>query len=293
MFPGFDWNAYLAATGVTDKVSDVVLCSGDVCERLRRTSSTARRCRSGRRISDGRCCATTRRFLDKAVVDERFAFYGTTLRGTPRVQEERWKRGVRMVDAAMGENLGKIYVAENFPARNKASMEKLVQESAAGLQAKYQYAGLDEPGHQDRGASASCSTFVTKIGYPVKWKDWSKLAHRQGRRISRQSAARQARSTPSGERGQAGQTDQGTGAWLATSPTPSLQPEMNEIVFPAAILQPPLLNAAADDAVERRRRGRTIGHEIRHGFDGLGQPVGCDGDGNLREMVERPTTRKR
>ncbi|TMH47508.1 MAG: M13 family peptidase, partial [Betaproteobacteria bacterium] len=218
------------------------------------------------------------RFLDKRFVDERFAFYGTTLSGIPQ-NRPRWQRGVTLVNEAVGEALGHVYVAKYFPPASKARMEKLV----ANLLAAYKQSidGLDWMGRETKKeAQAKLAKITPKIGYPVKWRDYSRLviapddlvgnvmrAHRfefdrnvakLGKPIDREE-------------------------WLMTPQTVNAyyNPLLHEIVFPAAYLQPPYFNPDADDAANYGGVGATIGHEISHAFDDSGSQF--DGDGNLRD----------
>ena len=218
------------------------------------------------------------RFLDKAVVDERFAFYGTTLYGIPQIRP-RWQRGVQVVDDAIGEALGQVYVAKYFPPESKARMEKLV----ANLLAAYKQSidGLDWMGPETKKeAHAKLAKIKTKIGYPAKWRDYSKLVIKPDDLVGNVMRANQFEFQRNLDKlGKPIDRDE----WCLTPQTVNAYytPTMNEIVFPAAYLQPPNFNPAADDAANYGAIGRTIGHEISHAFDDSGSQY--DGDGNLRE----------
>ena len=170
--PGFDWNAYLAATGVSTKVSDVVLYQDSYLKNFAELNAKTP-LPVWKAYLKWKVLRDYGRFLDKAVVDERFAFYGTTLYGIPQIRP-RWQRGVQAVDDAIGEALGQVYVAKYFPPESKARMEKLV----ANLLAAYKQSidGLDWMGPETKKeAHAKLAKIKTKIGYPAKWRDYSTL----------------------------------------------------------------------------------------------------------------------
>jgi predicted metalloendopeptidase len=275
--PGFDWNAYLAAAGVSGKVSDVVLYQDTYlkafAELYAKTPLPV-----WQTYLKWRVLREYGRFLDKAIVDERFAFFGTTLYGIPQIRP-RWERGVQFVDDAIGEALGRVYVAKYFPPESKAKMEKLVANLL--LAYKQSIDGLEWMGPETKKeAHAKLAKIANKIGYPAKWRDYSALVIKPDdlvgnmRRASRFEYDRQL-----AKLGKPIDRDE----WLLTPQTVNAyyNATMNEIVFPAAYLQPPNFNPAADDAANYGAIGRTIGHEISHAFDDSGSQY--DGDGNLRE----------
>ncbi|RKR30097.1 M13 family metallopeptidase [Arthrobacter oryzae] len=216
-------------------------------------------------------------YLSAAFVDANFAFYGTTLSGTPRIKD-RWKRGVAVVEAALGEAVGQIYVAEHFPEGNKARMQSLV----ANLIAAYRdsITGLEWMGEATKlEALKKLDSFRGKIGYPDKWIDYSAVEIDPADLLGNV------------ERGHSADVDRHLDEvgkpvdrekWLMTPQTVNAyyHPLLNEIVFPAAILQPPFFTADADDAVNYGGIGAIIGHEIGHGFDDQGSQY--DGNGLLR-----------
>jgi putative endopeptidase len=214
--------------------------------------------------------------LSKPFVDENFAFFGRTLTGAP-VNRPRWKRGVAFVAEAMGEAVGKEYVARRFPPEAKTRMKELV----ANLTAAYQENITDLPWMSPdtrRKALEKLAKFHPKIGYPDKWRDYSKLD------TSRDDLAGNARRAMAFEvarnLGKLGKPVD-RGEWTMTPQTVNAyyNSGMNEIVFPAAILQPPFFDMNADDAVNYGGIGAVIGHEIGHGFDDQGSK--SDGDGNM------------
>ncbi|MDF9750712.1 M13-type metalloendopeptidase [Arthrobacter sp. ES3-54] len=216
-------------------------------------------------------------YLSSAFVDANFAFYGTTLSGTPRIKD-RWKRGVAAVEAGLGEAVGQIYVADHFPEGNKARMQTLV----ANLIAAYRdsITGLEWMGEATRlEALKKLDTFRAKIGYPDKWIDYSAVQIDPTDLLGNVERAHSADvDRHLDEVGKPVDREK----WLMTPQTVNAyyHPLLNEIVFPAAILQPPFFTADADDAVNYGGIGAIIGHEIGHGFDDQGSQY--DGNGLLR-----------
>lgn len=215
-------------------------------------------------------------YLSEAFVAERFRFYGTTLMGTP-VLKERWKRGVELVEGALGEAVGKVYVDRHFPLTSKERMDALV----ANLLEAYRrsIANLDWMTEETKAKALDKLTkFAPKIGYPSKWRDYGKLRITRDDLVGNVMRAAEFELNRSIDKiGAPIDRDE----WLMTPQTVNAyyHPLRNEIVFPAAILQPPFFNPDADDAVNYGGIGAVIGHEIGHGFDDQGST--CDGDGRL------------
>jgi putative endopeptidase len=215
-------------------------------------------------------------FLDDRFVDAAFAFYGTHLAGTPRIKD-RWKRGVALVESSLGEAVGQRYVQRHFPATHKAAMLGLVRNLIAAYEVSIR--NLDWMTDDTRSrALEKLSQFTTKIGYPDEWIDYGPL------RIEADDLYGNVLRAGDFERSRelaklGGPIDRG--AWLMTPQTVNAyyMPTMNEIVFPAAILQPPFFDIDADDAVNYGAIGAVIGHEIGHGFDDKGSQY--DGTGRL------------
>ena len=210
------------------------------------------------------------------MVDESFAFYGATLTGQPQ-NRPRWKRAVQAVERGLGEAIGKIYVERHFPPTAKERMKKLVGNLTEAYREDIQSLEWMTPETRKR-ALEKLAKFTAKIGYPDKWRDYSKLEIRKGDLVGNM------------KRAAAFETDRqlaklgkpvDKSEWLMTPQTVNAYytAGMNEIVFPAAILQPPFFNFEADDAVNYGAIGAVIGHEIGHGFDDQGSK--SDGDGNL------------
>lgn len=216
--------------------------------------------------------------LSKDFVDLHFGFHGTTVNGTPE-QEPRWKRGVNAASGALGEVLGQEYVARHFSPQAKKRMEKLV----ANLIAAYGESIQELTWMSDETkakALEKLSKFKPKIGYPDKWRDYSKLEIAADDLIGNKK--RSARFEHDYDLSRAGKPVD-PADWSMTPQTVNAyySPTRNEIVFPAAILQPPFFNLEADDAVNYGGIGGVIGHEIGHGFDDQGSKY--DGGGNLRD----------
>jgi len=206
-----------------------------------------------------------------------FAFYGTRLRGVPE-QRPMWKRGVDLVQGAMSEAIGQEYVARHFPPQNKDRMLELVGHLLATYAESIDR--LDWMTDATKAeAHAKLATFRPKIGYPDKWKDYSDLAIVPGDVVG--NAVRAAQFAHDFELNKLGKPiDRDEWFMPPQMVNAYYNPEMNEIVFPAAILQPPFFDMSADDAVNYGAIGAVIGHEISHGFDDKGSQY--DGDGNLR-----------
>ena len=225
-------------------------------------------------------------------VTERFAFYGTKLTGQP-VNRPRWKRAVTLVEGSLGEAVGQIYVEQHFPPSSKDRMDELVQYLIDAYEQSIKQ--LPWMGEETKvKALEKLSKFNPKIGYPVKWKDYSSIE------ISRDDLVSNVKRVSSWEFdyhvnkiGSPIDRDE----WHMTPQTVNAyyNPGMNEIVFPAAILQPPFFSPEADDAINFGGIGAVIGHEIGHGFDDQGSKY--DGDGKLvswwtesdREAFEKRT----
>jgi putative endopeptidase len=215
--------------------------------------------------------------LSDSFVQENFDFYTKTLSGVPELQP-RWKRGVALVEGAMGEAVGRVYVARHFPPEAKEKMKALVANLIEAYRVDIQ--ALDWMSAETKGrALEKLSKFTPKIGYPDKWRDYSKLEVRRDDLVG--NARRAAEFMLDYQLNKLGKPVDRT-EWGMTPQTVNAyyNPTMNEIVFPAAILQPPFFDPKADDAVNYGGIGAVIGHEIGHGFDDQGAKY--DGDGNLR-----------
>ncbi len=206
-------------------------------------------------------------YLHDAIVQQNFSFYGTTLSGTLKLRD-RWKRAISLIEGSIGEAVGRIYVKRHFPPESKVAMEKLVANLVLAYRESIQ--ALDWMGAETKEkALEKLNQFTPKIGYPNKWRDYSSLtidpADLMGN-IARISIF--SRDFELAKIGAPVDRDE----WYMTPQTVNAyyNPGMNEIVFPAAILQPPFFDIEADDAVNYGGIGAIIGHEIGHGFDDQG-----------------------
>ena len=216
--------------------------------------------------------------LSADFVNENFNFYETTLRGTQQIKP-RWKRVVASTDNSIGEALGKLYVADYFPPESKARMLDLVNNLRSALADRIKtLEWMDEPTKQ--AALKKLAAFTVKIGYPDKWRDYSVLRIDRGPYVL--NAVRASMFDIRRELNKIGKPVDRT-EWGMTPPTVNAyyNPKLNEIVFPAGILQPPFFNPKADDALNYGGIGAVIGHEMTHGFDDQGRQF--DEVGNLRD----------
>ncbi|GAC50469.1 putative metalloendopeptidase [Gordonia aichiensis NBRC 108223] len=215
-------------------------------------------------------------YLSSKFVDENFAFYGRTLTGAETIRD-RWKRGVGFVEGAMGFAVGKLYVEKHFPPEAKARMDELIANLVAAYRQNISDLPWMTPSTRER-ALVKLDKFTPKIGYPAQWRDYSALAVDRGDLIG--NYARAASFENEREFAKIG-SPVDRDEWFMTPQTVNAyyNPGMNEIVFPAAILQPPFFDPDADDAANYGGIGAVIGHEIGHGFDDQGAKY--DGDGNL------------
>ena len=216
--------------------------------------------------------------LSKDFVNEDFNFTETALRGTKQIKP-RWKRVVISADGEIGEALGKLYVADYFPPEAKARALDLINNLREALSDRIKTLDwMDEPTKQE--ALKKLAAFTVKIGYPDKWRDYSTLRIDRGPFVLNELRAENFEVKR--ELNKIGKPVDRT-EWGMTPPTVNAyyNPKMNEIVFPAGILQPPFFFANADDAVNYGGIGAVIGHEMTHGFDDRGRQY--DAVGNLRD----------
>lgn len=217
-------------------------------------------------------------YLSTPFVNASFAFYGTTLTGTPKLME-RWKRVLGTIDGGIGEALGQLYVKKYFPPESKVRMLALVNNLRAALRARLEaVTWMDAPTR--KAALAKLDAFGVKIGYPDKWIDYSKLTINRGSYLM--NVLRANTFNFNRDLAKIGKPVDRT-EWDMTPPTVNAyyNPSMNEIVFPAGILQPPFFDAKADDPVNYGGIGAVIGHEMTHGFDDEGRQF--DAHGNLTD----------
>ncbi len=272
--PGVDWNAWFTSYGDA-RIDDVIVRQPDYLKAI--STILAETPLADLKIwLKWHILSTAAPYLSKPFVDEDFAFFHRVLSGIPEMQP-RWKRGVASVEGALGEALGKLYVAKHFPPAAKERMKVLVGNLIEAYREEIR--SLEWMSAETRKrALEKLAKFTPKIGYTEKWRDYSKLqvdpADAVGN-VRRASAFEQARNLAKlgkpVDRVEWGMTPQTVNAYY--------NPSMNEIVFPAAILQPPFFDMNADDAFNYGAIGAVIGHEIGHGFDDQGSKF--DGDGNM------------
>lgn len=217
-------------------------------------------------------------YLHAEVVQANFDFYGKVLTGTPELRA-RWKRGVSLVEGAMGEAVGRIYVERHFSPASKTAMDELVANLVAAYRESIETLDWMTPATRER-ALDKLGKFTPKIGFPVRWRDYSALA------IGPDDLLANVRATTEfefqrelGKIGKPIDRDE----WFMTPQTINAyyNPGFNEIVFPAAILQYPFFDVTRDAAANYGAIGAVIGHEIGHGFDDQGSQY--DGDGRLTD----------
>ncbi|MGD0502893.1 MAG: M13 family metallopeptidase [Steroidobacteraceae bacterium] len=277
LMPGFDWTAYLDGSRLAGRTDYAIVSQPTYLADLGKLI-TDTPIESWRNYFKWRVLSEAAPYLSKAFVDERFAFTGTVLRDIPE-NEPRWKRGLGLLDDSMGEALGKLYVHKYFPPEYKARMLALVNNLLEAYTRDLDR--LDWMSAETRkGAREKLAKLSKKIGYPDQWRDYSALEMSRDDlwgNVIRASEFEYRRTID-----KLGKPID-RGEWFMTPQTVNAyyNPVMNEIVFPAAILQPPFFNARADDAVNYGGIGAVIGHEMSHGFDDRGSQY--DADGNLRD----------
>jgi len=264
--PGFDWTAFLGAAGLNNDNHYIA---------AQPSAITA----SAKLIADApmpllrdyllvQTIDNAAPWLSRRFVDAHFAFHDTTLSGTPQIQE-RWKRGVDLVKNAMGEDLGKIYVDRYFPPETKAAADQLVKNIIAAMDRRLQTLVWMDPKTR-QAAREKLASFRPKIGYPDHWRDYSGLQIARGDLYGNVKRSNEFdwqyglnKLGKPADRGEWGMTPMEINAYA--------NPIWNEIVFPAAILQPPFFDPHADPAVNYGGIGAVIGHEMSHHFDDQGR----------------------
>lgn len=262
--PGFDWATFIRGAGVTENailVSQPSAFTGEAALIAQAPIGVLRDMLLVRSI-DGFSGV-----LPDAVAQENFAFFGTAMQGTPQM-EERWKRAVDFTTGNLGDAVGKDYVAKYFPPETKAEMDKLVKNVIAAMGKRIDGLTWMQPETKVK-ARQKLANFTTKIGYPDRWKDYGKLEIRADDLFGNALRARQWRYNDNMSklggpirRWEWGMTPMTVNAYANFG--------MNEIVFPAAILQPPFFDPHADPAINYGGIGAVIGHEISHHFDDQG-----------------------
>jgi predicted metalloendopeptidase len=276
MAPGYDWNTWLKASGLQGKATYLIVSQPTYLKGFTDVLNSVPLA-TWKAYLQFQTVNSYANYLSKAFVDQRFSFNGTTLAGIPEL-EPRWKRGVSTLEGSLGDAVGKLYVKDHFPAERKAHMEVLVKNLLAAYKDSIDTLDWMSPATK-KEAQTKLAKFTPKIGYPNKWKEYTALTVKRDDLVGNVMRSRDVEynrelnklGKPI-DRDEWGMTPQTVNAYY--------NPELNEIVFPAAILQPPFFDAKADDAVNYGGIGAVIGHEISHGFDDQGSQY--DGDGNMR-----------
>ena len=277
MTPGYAWKSYLTNAGLDGKITYVTVSQPSYftgfAKVLKSTPLSV-----WKEYFAWHVMSDSANFLSDTYANENFAFKGTALNGVPQ-REPRWKRAIGLEEAVVGEGLGKLYVAQYFPPENKARMEKLVGNLLEAYRQSIDTLDWMSPATK-KEAQTKLAAIVTKIGYPNKWRDYSSLVIKSDDLLGNMRRANEFEYMRNINK--LGQPID-RAEWGMTPQTVNAQynPELNDITFPAAILQPPFFNIAADDAVNYGAIGAVIGHEISHGFDDQGSQY--DGNGNLRD----------
>ncbi|WP_077146253.1 M13 family metallopeptidase [Sphingopyxis sp. KK2] len=262
--PGFDWTTFIRGIGVNEDAILVAQPSAFTGEAKLIADTPIEVIRDQLIV---RSLDSFSDVLPDAVANEAFAFYGTALSGTPQ-REERWKRGVDFTTGNLGDAVGKDYVAKYYPPETKAAMDALVKNILAAMGRRID--GLDwmQPETKVK-ARQKLANFTTKIGYPDQWKDYGKLEIKADDLFG--NALRSNQFAHDDNIGHLGGPIR-RWEWFMTPMTINAYANfgMNEIVFPAAILQPPFFDPHADPAINYGGIGAVIGHEVSHHFDDQG-----------------------
>ncbi|WP_129792911.1 M13 family metallopeptidase [Sphingosinicella sp. CPCC 101087] len=274
--PGFAWTRFFESAGIADQPNLLVSQPSAFAGSAKLIGETPQAVLNDYLLL--RLIDDAAPYLSRDYVDAHFAFHGTALNGTPQ-NEERWKRGVTLVTEMIPDEVSRIYVERHFPPEAKAAADELVRNIIAAMDRRLDGLAWMAPETRAR-ARAKLAAFTPKIGYPDRWRDYSGVAVTRDKLVQnifnatefeyRRNLAKLGRPVDRGE-------------WFMTPMTVNAyaNPTWNEIVFPAAILQPPFFDPNADPAVNYGGIGAVIGHEISHHFDDQGSRY--DQTGALRE----------
>lgn len=262
--PGFDFRTYLTGVGVTG--DDLIVAQPSAVTGIAKAINRA----PLGVLKDQlivRSLSAFANVLPKAIDDTNFAFYGTALSGTPK-QQDRWRRGVTFTTTVLADEIGQIYVQRHFPPETKAAADELVRNLVQAMGRRIDNLSWMKP-ETKAHARAKLANFTTKIGYPDQWREYSGLDIRAGDALG--NAMRSAEFEHAYQIGKLGGPVR-KWEWFMTPMTINAYANFNmsEIVFPAAILQPPFFDPHADPAVNYGGIGGVIGHEISHHFDDQG-----------------------
>jgi predicted metalloendopeptidase len=275
-FPGLDWEAWVDEAGV--KSANAVVVAQPSYFKAMAAAVGEIPVERWKPYLKFHTTSALAPYLSQEFVDARFDFYGRTLQGVTEM-EPRWKRALNNLETTLGEMLGKAYVEQHFKPEAKARMDRLVENLRVAFREgidKLEWMGPETK----KEAQAKLAAFRPKIGYPSKWRDYSKVEIRADDLVGNMLRGWAAESEY--QLGKAGKPVDPE-EWGMTPQTVNAyyNPVRNEIVFPAAILQPPFFDMEADDAVNYGGIGGVIGHEMGHGFDDQGRRY--DAQGRLRD----------
>ena len=274
--PGFDWKTMLAEQGLGAQTRVIVGQPSALTGTAKIIAATPMK--TWKEYLAFHTISDKAPLLSTPFVNTQFAFYGTTLNGTPQLKE-RWKRGVDLVNGSLGEAVGQIYVAKYFPPEAKAKADELVHNLIAAMDIRLSKLTWMAPETKEK-ARAKLAAFTPKIGYPDKFRDYSALMVTKGDVLG--NADRAAAFEYDRQLAKVGKPVDRS-EWFMTPQTVNAyaNPLMNEVVFPAAILQPPFFDPNADPAVNYGAIGAVIGHELSHHFDDQGRKF--DPKGNFSD----------
>lgn len=274
--PGFDWAAMLAEQKLAGQPQVIIAQPSALTATAKIIKATP--LKTWKEYLAFHTISNAAPLLSSPFVNENFAFYGTTLSGTPELKA-RWKRGVDLVNRSLGEAVGQVYVQKYFPPEAKAKADELVRNLISAMDTRL--ANLEWMAPETKvKARAKLAAFTPKIGYPDKWRDYSALQVVKGDVLG--NADRVAAFEYKRQLDKIGKPVDRS-EWFMTPQTVNAyaNPLMNEVVFPAAILQPPFFDPNADPAVNYGGIGAVIGHELSHHFDDQGRKF--DPKGNFAE----------
>lgn len=274
--PNFDWNTYLKIAGVPEVQTFNVTQPEFYKEVERQVQSNS--LADLKNYLRWHVASANAPFLSSQFVRENFDFYSRTLRGVQQLQP-RWKRCVRLVDGLLGEALGQEFVNRAFSQDMKKRTVEMTQQIEQAMQDDIEQLTWMSP-ETKKQALEKLHSVVNKVGYPDKWRDYSSVTIRRGnflgnvqRSIAFESHRQLNKIGKPLDRGEWGMTPPTVNAYY--------NPQMNDINFPAGVLEPPLYDIKLDDAPNYGNTGSTIGHELTHGFDDEGRQF--DAKGNLRD----------
>ncbi|HUQ28360.1 MAG TPA: M13 family metallopeptidase [Usitatibacter sp.] len=274
--PGYDWDAYLARLGLarldTFNVTEPEFIKMLDQELARRSLDDIKAYLAWHLAKESSA------YLSSAFVNENFEFFSKTLRGVPQLRP-RWKRCVTLVDAQLGEALGQEFVSRAFGPKLKEDTLRMTKRVEQAMREDIQSLAWMSEATKKR-ALEKLETVVNKIGYPDKWRDYSSVQVKRGDFFGNVERAQRFESRR--DLGKIGKPLD-RGEWGMTPPTVNAyyNAQMNDINFPAGVLQPPLYDPKMDDAPNYGNTGGTIGHELTHGFDDQGRQF--DAQGNLKD----------